>query len=197
MIDMIITPNYSDCQKFAVTQNARKPVRLLCYKGMPELMRKSSMLTLKELQQCKVVEILLSESQVYWRNAKLQRSSGRFLFSNLQTGRYDLKSGVSWVLWESWQHCTQVNKHVNKPIQGSDQKDLEFYLVLWTSFPHILLAWIIACLSWGNDLVKTWFAWTLALWAASELDKLPSQQDNLLVPDKQTRLFSSLELYIG
>ena len=65
MIDVIITPNYSDCHKFAVTQNARKPIRLLCYKGVPELMRKSSMLTLKELQQCKVVEILLSESQVY------------------------------------------------------------------------------------------------------------------------------------
>ena len=65
MIDVIITPNYSNCHKFAVTQNAGKPIRLLCYKGMPELMRKSSMLTLKELQQCKVVEILLSESQVY------------------------------------------------------------------------------------------------------------------------------------
>ena len=67
MIDVIITPNYSDCHKFAVTQNARKPIRLLYYKGMPELMRKSSMLTLKELQlqQCKVVEILLSESRVY------------------------------------------------------------------------------------------------------------------------------------
>ena len=101
MIDVIITANYSDCHKFAVTQNARKPIRLLCYKGVPELMRKSSMLTLKELQQYKVVEILLSESQAYWRNAKLQRLSGRFLFSNLETGRYDLKSRVSWVLWES------------------------------------------------------------------------------------------------
>ena len=103
MIDVIITPNYSDCHKFAMTENARKPIRLLYYKGMPELMKKSSMLTLKELQQCKVVEILLSKSRVYWRNANLQHLSGRFLFSNLETGRYNLKSGVSRVLWESWQ----------------------------------------------------------------------------------------------
>ena len=25
--------------------------------------------------------------------------------SNLETGRYCLKSGVSWTIWKSWQHC--------------------------------------------------------------------------------------------
>ena len=30
--------------------------------------------------------------------------------SNLETTRYSLKSGVSWIIWESWQHC---NDYVN------------------------------------------------------------------------------------
>ena len=30
--------------------------------------------------------------------------------SNLGTGRYSLKSGVSWIIWESWQH---YNNYVN------------------------------------------------------------------------------------
>ena len=85
--------NDSNRHKFAMTQNARKPISLLYYNGIPQLMRKSSMLTLKYPKQCKIVEIFLMESQSYWKNGKLRRSSGRFLFSYLERGKYDPKSG--------------------------------------------------------------------------------------------------------
>ena len=62
MVDDIITHNDSYRHKFAITQNVQKPIRLLYYNGMPELMRKRSMLTLKELKQNKVNEISLLES---------------------------------------------------------------------------------------------------------------------------------------
>ena len=55
----------SDCHEFVMIQNARKPIRLLYYNDILELMRKHSMLTLKWHKQHKIVEILLSESQVY------------------------------------------------------------------------------------------------------------------------------------
>ena len=39
------------------------------------------------------------------RNCKLRQLSGRFQTSNLETGRNGSKSGVSQIIWESWQHC--------------------------------------------------------------------------------------------
>ena len=40
--------------------------------------------------------------------------------------------------------------------------------------------------------IRRWLAWSLAHWV-SKLQKLLSQQENLLVPDYRTRLFSSAE----
>ena len=55
--------------------------------GIPEFMRKCSMLTVKQLKQRKIFEISLSESRVYkkWQTlAIIQEISD----SNLETGRY-------------------------------------------------------------------------------------------------------------
>ena len=68
----------SDCHEFVMIQNAWKPIRLLYYNDILELMRKHSMLTLKWHKQHKIVEILLSESRVYWRNGILSWLSLRF-----------------------------------------------------------------------------------------------------------------------
>ena len=62
----------SDCHEFVMMQNARKPIRLLYYNDILELIRKHSMLTLKWHKQHKIVEILLWESRVYWRNGILR-----------------------------------------------------------------------------------------------------------------------------
>ena len=54
----------------------------------------------KSLKQCKIFEISLSESQVYkkWQTlAIIQEISD----SNLETGRYGSKSGVSRIILES------------------------------------------------------------------------------------------------
>ena len=82
--------------EFVMTQNTQKrccwhcniiltclayfpPITLLYYNGIPEFyMRKCSILTLKYVKQCKMVEILLTESQIYRRNGKLQRLSRRY-----------------------------------------------------------------------------------------------------------------------
>ena len=58
----------------------------------------------KQLKQCKIFEILLSESQVY----KKWQTSAIFLeISNsyLESGRYGPKSGISWIIRDSWQPC--------------------------------------------------------------------------------------------
>ena len=62
----------SDCHEFVMIQNAWKPIRLLYYNDILELMRKHSMLTLKWHKQHKIVEILLLECRVYWRNGILR-----------------------------------------------------------------------------------------------------------------------------
>ena len=55
----------SNCYEFGMTPNVQKPIRLLYYNNILELMSKHLMLTLKYLKQCKTVEILLLESRVY------------------------------------------------------------------------------------------------------------------------------------
>ena len=49
----------------------------LYYNGIPEFVRKCSILTEKKLKQCKIFEISLSESQIY-KKWQLRRLSGRF-----------------------------------------------------------------------------------------------------------------------
>ena len=50
---------------------------------------------------------LLSESQLYkkWQNSAIIQGIS---YSNLETGRYGPKSGVSQIIRESWQHCLLV-----------------------------------------------------------------------------------------
>ena len=50
------------------------------------------------------VKILPLESQVYWRNGKLQQLSQRFHTLTLETRRYGPKSGVSHIIQWSWQN---------------------------------------------------------------------------------------------
>ena len=61
----------------------------------------------KSLKQRKIFEILLSESQLYkkWQNSAIIQGIS---YSNLETGRYGPKSGVSRIIRESWQHCLLV-----------------------------------------------------------------------------------------
>ena len=54
----------------------------------------------KSLEQCKIFEISLSESQVYkkWQTLVIIREISD---SNLETGRYSSKAGVSRIIRES------------------------------------------------------------------------------------------------
>ena len=61
------------------------------------------MLTVKLLQTKQKIQILGSESRVHekWQTAAIIRE---IFDSNLETGRYNPKSGVSRIILESWQH---------------------------------------------------------------------------------------------
>ena len=78
----------------------------LYYNGIPEFVRKRSMLTIKWLKQ-RNFEISLSES---WFYKKLQTSAiiREISTSNLETGRKGSKSGVSRIIRESWQPCKYI-----------------------------------------------------------------------------------------
>ena len=69
----------------------------LYYNGIPEFVRKRSMLTVRQLKQRKIFEISLSESRIYkkWQTlAIIQEISD----SNLEIGRNGSKSGVSQII---------------------------------------------------------------------------------------------------
>ena len=70
------------------------------YNGIPEFVKKRSMLTEKYLKQRKIFEISLSENRIYkkWQTSAIIREISD---SNLETGRNGLKSGVSRIIWES------------------------------------------------------------------------------------------------
>ena len=68
----------------------------------------------KSLKQCKIFEISLSESQVYkkWQTFVIIQEISD---SNLETGRYGSKSGVSRVIpGELIALRTQINDHPDK-----------------------------------------------------------------------------------
>ena len=76
----------------------------LYYNGIPEFVRKRTMLTIKLLKQRKIFEISLSDTRIYkkWQTSAIIREISD---SNLETGRNGSKSGVSWIIWKSWQPC--------------------------------------------------------------------------------------------
>ena len=58
----------------------------------------------------------------YLRNGNLQRLSKRFQTLNWRLAGTVQIAGVSWIVWESWQHCSalmpsfsSIDKHVCKP----------------------------------------------------------------------------------
>ena len=65
----------------------------LYYNGIPEFVRKRTMLTIKLLKQRKIFEISLSDSRIYkkWKTSAIIREISD---SNLETGRNDSKSQV-------------------------------------------------------------------------------------------------------
>ena len=92
----------SDCHEFVMIQNARKPIRLLYYNDILELMRKHSMLTLKWHKQHKIVEILLLECWVYLRNGILRCQiilEISFVASPELSGRVDSTVSLSVYCW--------------------------------------------------------------------------------------------------
>ena len=72
----------------------------LYYNGLPEIVRKRSMSTVKQVKQRKIFEISLSESRIYkkWQISPIIREISD---SNLETGRNGSKSGVSRFIRES------------------------------------------------------------------------------------------------
>ena len=62
------------------------------------------MLTVRQLKQCKIFEISLSESRIYkkWQTLAI---IWEISDSNLETGRNGSKSGVSQIIRESWKPC--------------------------------------------------------------------------------------------
>ena len=75
--------------------------------------RKCLMLTLKQLRQRKIVEILntvkkLSTEMKKWQTSKIIQEISN---SNLETGRYGPKSGLAQIIQESWQHCISLRPH--------------------------------------------------------------------------------------
>ena len=69
------------------------------YNGVPEFVKKRSMLTEKYLKQREIFEISLSESRIYkkWQTSAIIREISD---SNLETGRNGLKCGVSRIIWK-------------------------------------------------------------------------------------------------
>ena len=70
------------------------------YNGIPEFVRKRSMLTMTWLKQHNIFEVMLSESRFYkkWQTLVIIRE---ILDSNLETGKNGSKSGVSRIIRES------------------------------------------------------------------------------------------------
>ena len=102
--------------------NSHQSHYCLYYNGLPEFVRKRSLLIEKWLKQRKIFEISSSESRIYkkWQTSAIIRE---IWDSNLETGRNGLKSGVSRIIRESWQPCKiysvlvhanhrQVNSHL-------------------------------------------------------------------------------------
>ena len=91
----------------------------LYYNGIPEVFEKCLMLTAKTTQS--IWNILLLESQVYkkWQSSVIILEISD---SNLESGRYGPKSGVSQIIWESWQPCFCLrpwNMAVNSVVAAS------------------------------------------------------------------------------
>ena len=93
---------------------------LLYYNGILEF-RKRSMLTLKQLRESKIFEILFvgkSSLLKKWQNSVIIWEI--LYFVNLETGKYGPKSGVFQIIWESWQHWSWDSSHEktwNIPVQ--------------------------------------------------------------------------------
>ena len=112
----------SDCHEFAMIQNARKPIRLLYYNDILELMRKHSMLTLKWHKQHKIVEILLLERWVYWRNGILRCQiilEISFMASPELSGRVDSTVSLSVYCWTISQSFLGVVSNLLKLLHWS------------------------------------------------------------------------------
>ena len=76
------------------------PTKLLYYNGIPEFMRRLFSVNIK-IKQRKKVEILLPKIKL---TEALAAIIGKISYSNLETGRYSPKSGVSRIIRESLQH---------------------------------------------------------------------------------------------
>ena len=74
----------------------------LNYSGIPKFMRKRSMLTVAQTTQ-NIWNFMVGKSslQEIATLAIIQKISE----SNMETGKYGPKSGVSRIIWESWQQC--------------------------------------------------------------------------------------------
>ena len=59
--------------------------------------------------------------------------------SNLETTRYSLKSGVSWIIWESWQHC---NDYVNLSLIYLSLLKLQWHAKVCEETFHV---WAVTC----------------------------------------------------
>ena len=113
----------------------------------------------------------------------------KFDVSCLYNCSEDYMKSLKLVFWTQLNNLTFLAKYWSK-IRA--RKKLEFQFALWTSSSQILLA-LGQVLGYSFcDLVGRWLAWALAHWA-SENEKWLSWQENLLVPDNRTALFSSPE----
>ena len=102
------------------------------YNGVPEFVKKRSMLTEKYLKQREIFEISLSESRIYkkWQTSAIIREISD---SNLETGRNGLKCGVSRIIWEDWQPCGE-----DTYCWKSHHELLFHSLLIQSSFLHLM-----------------------------------------------------------
>ena len=84
-----------------------KPHNCLNYNGMPQIMRKRSIIINMQFKQRKIFKILWSESRVYknWQTWAIIREIS---YSNLNTGRYGQNMEFSRIIQESSQRCSSV-----------------------------------------------------------------------------------------
>ena len=104
----------------------------LYYNSIPEFVRKRLMLTEKYLKQREIFEISLSESRIYkkWQTSAIIREISD---SNLEKGRNGLNSGVSRIIWESWQPCGE-----DTYCWKSHHELLFHSLLIQSSFLHLM-----------------------------------------------------------
>ena len=142
---------------------------LLYYNGIPDFTRKQSMLTVKyKLKQCGIFEILLSVSWIYekWQTSVIIQEISD---SNLDSGRYGPKSGVSWqhpVLFMIDVIITSIMNYCNM----NQKAFLLDWLLIFRPQGNLALVWMhqLTCSSAESSSLNQLDSLKIAMWMHGE-----------------------------